>query len=100
MLRDAFPGSVHVTEIDLDAATDQEVWDHARKHDLVLMSKDSDFRQLAFLYGPPPKVVWLRVGNATTASVANLVLDHVEAIESFVANEDEALLVLPSLSDT
>jgi len=100
MLRDAFPGSVHVAEIDLGAATDREIWDHAKEHGLVLMSKDSDFRQLAFLHGPPPKVVWLRVGNATTAAIANVVLDHVGAIEAFVANEVEALLVLPSLSDT
>lgn len=100
MLRDAFPGSVHVVDVDLDAATDREIWDYAREHDLVVMSKDSDFRQLAFLHGPPPKVVWLRVGNTSTASIANVVLDHVDVIESFAANEDEALLVLPTLSDT
>ena len=34
------------------------------------MSKDSDFRQLAFLHGPPPKVVWLRIGNVTTVEIA------------------------------
>jgi predicted nuclease of predicted toxin-antitoxin system len=45
-------------------------------------------------------VVWLRVGNATTAAIANVVLDHVETIETFVANEVEALLVLPSLHYT
>lgn len=50
-------------DVDLDAATDRGIWEYAAEHELVVVSKDSDFRQLAFLYGPPPKVVWLRVGR-------------------------------------
>lgn len=64
----------------------------------MIVSKDSDFRQLAFLYGPPPKVVWLRVGNASTATVLRVLLDHTEAVEAFAISDDEALLVLPALS--
>jgi predicted nuclease of predicted toxin-antitoxin system len=64
-----YPGSQHVSEIGLDTATDREIWEHARGHDFVIVSKDSDFRQLAFLYGPPPKAVWLRVGNSSVARV-------------------------------
>jgi predicted nuclease of predicted toxin-antitoxin system len=56
-----FPDSRHVTEVGLDRATDREVWEFARAGGYVIVSKDSDFRQLAFLFGPPPKVVWLRV---------------------------------------
>jgi predicted nuclease of predicted toxin-antitoxin system len=96
-LRDVFPESEHVTALGLEAATDREIWEHAREHDQVIVSKDSDFRQLAFLHGPPPKVVWLRVGNVSTATVLQVILDHAEAIESFESNEDEALLVLPQL---
>lgn len=96
-LRDVFPESEHVTSLDLDSATDQEVWSYAGEHGHVIVSKDSDFRQLAFLHGPPPKVVWLRVGNASTSTVLQVLLDHAEAIEAFSATEDEALLVLPLL---
>jgi len=96
-LRDVFPESEHVTALDLDAATVQEIWRYAGEHGHVIVSKDSDFRQLAFLHGPPPKAVWLRVGNASTTAVLQLLLDHVEAIEAFSDNEDEALLVLPLL---
>ena len=98
-LRDVFPDSEHVAALDLDTATDREIWDYAREHGYVVASKDSDFRQLAFLYGPPPKVVWLRVGNASTATILRLILDHAAAIEVFGATEDEALLVVPDLSD-
>lgn len=96
MLRDVFPNSVHVVEVELDDATDREIWEYAGEHDLIVVSKDSDFRQLAFLYGPPPKVVWLRVGNASTAQIAMVLLDHVERIEVFVDDDEEAMLVIPA----
>jgi len=38
-------------------AVDEVIWNYAREHDFVIISKDSDFRQRCFLFGPPPKVV-------------------------------------------
>ena len=99
-LRDVFPESEHVSALELDGATDEVIWEYAREHGHLIVSKDSDFRQLAFLHGPPPKVLWLRVGNASTASVLEVLLDHVEVIEAFGVSEDEALLVLPALRST
>lgn len=96
-LRDVFPESKHVTSLDLDAATDDEIWSYAGEHGYVIVSKDSDFRQLAFLHGPPPKAIWLRVGNASTVTILQVLIDHVEAIEAFSDGDDEALLVLPML---
>lgn len=85
-----------MVDAELDAATDREIWEYAGEHDLIVVSKDSDFRQLAFLHGPPPKVVWLRVGNASTAQIATVLLDHVERIEVFVDDDEEAMLVIPA----
>ena len=94
-LRDAFPDSAHLTSVGLDTATDEQIWDHAKEYGYVIVSKDSDFRQLAFLHGPPPKVLWQRVGNASTASILGVLLDHAGSIEQFVGDEEESLLVLP-----
>lgn len=99
-VRDVFPESEHVSALGLDAATDEEIWECAREHRHLIVSKDSDFRQLAFLHGPPPKALWLRVGNASTVAVLQLILDHVEVIEAFGVSEDEALLVVPDLRST
>jgi predicted nuclease of predicted toxin-antitoxin system len=92
-----FPGSVHVTDFGLARATDREVWDFARTGGYLIVSKDSDFRQLAFLFGPPPKVVWLRVGNASTAVIASLLRTSSELIHEFAAGGEDALLVLPHM---
>ncbi|MGQ0595384.1 MAG: DUF5615 family PIN-like protein [Gammaproteobacteria bacterium] len=37
-----------------------------------MVSKDNDFRQMSFVKGPPPKVIWLSVGNAGTDAIARL----------------------------
>ena len=96
MLESDYPSSSHVAELGLSTATDSAIWDFARDHNFMVVSKDSDFRQLAFLLGPPPKAIWLRVGNATTLAVLDVIRQHHDAIAEFAANDDEALLVLPS----
>jgi predicted nuclease of predicted toxin-antitoxin system len=69
LLSDVFPGSAHVRAVGLGQGTDAEVWAHAREHDFVLVSKDEDFHQMSFLLGPPPQVVWVRLGNCSTRDV-------------------------------
>ncbi|MGQ0591442.1 MAG: DUF5615 family PIN-like protein [Gammaproteobacteria bacterium] len=93
-LEASFPGSVHVELIGLRANPDQSVWDYAGLHDLTIVSKDNDFRQMSFLKGPPPKVIWLSVGNAGTDTIARLLEKSVTEVTKFVANADESLLEL------
>lgn len=94
-----FPDSDHVRAAGLDTATDREIWEYADKQGYVLVSKDSDFRQLAFLLGPPPKAIWLRAGNRSTTAIAELLRSAADDIARFAASEEEALLVLPDLGD-
>ena len=56
-LSDEFPGPVHVRDIGLARASNDAIWVYARNHGLTMLSKDSDFRQVSFLRGPPPKVI-------------------------------------------
>jgi predicted nuclease of predicted toxin-antitoxin system len=43
---------------------------------------------------PPPKVVWLNVGNAGTAAIQQLLMHSQAAIARFVADPEGALPVL------
>ena len=61
-----YPGSAHVCALGLRGATDGVIWDRARQESYAIVSKDNDFRQMSFLHGAPPKVIWLSVGNAGT----------------------------------
>ena len=95
MLAVEYPDSRHVTELGLDTATDRAIWDYAGEHGFMIVSKDSDFRQLAFLLGPPPKAIWVRAGNVSTLDILDVLQQYREAVESFASTADEALLVLP-----
>ncbi len=95
LLDNEFPGSRHVSDLGLDTATDQTIWEYAADHGYVIVSKDSDFRQLAFLRGPPPKAIWVQLGNASTRDILRVLSDHSNVISSFGDHDEEALLVIP-----
>lgn len=94
LLAESFPQSAHVDDVGLHGGSDDDVWGYARKNGFVLVSKDNDFRQLSFLRGAPPKVVWLRVGNAPTKAVVDLLGSRKADIESFARDADTALLTI------
>jgi predicted nuclease of predicted toxin-antitoxin system len=83
VLSDLFPGSTQVQLVGLSDASDRAVWDYARANAFMLVSLDSDFAEMAALQGPPPKVIWLRCGNQTTAMLESLLRRHADAIASF-----------------
>ena len=68
-LADVYPDSAHVLDAGLDKADDRAVWRFARQHGFAIVSKDGDFRQLSFLIGAPPKIIWVRLGNCTTRDI-------------------------------
>jgi predicted nuclease of predicted toxin-antitoxin system len=82
-LADLFPDSVHVREVGLKAADDPLVWDYAKNNDLMIVSKDSDMHQRSFVFGYPPKIVWIRLGNCSTSDVEKLLRKNFAAIKSF-----------------
>jgi len=43
--------------------TDSQIWNFARTHDLVIVSKDADFSDRIITSLPPRRVVHLRFGN-------------------------------------
>lgn len=94
LLAESFPNCLHVDDAGLHGCPDGEVWSYAGEHGFVLVSKDNDFRQLSFLRGAPPKVVWLRIGNAPTRAVVDLLGARKANVESFARDPDSALLMI------
>jgi predicted nuclease of predicted toxin-antitoxin system len=87
-----FPESTHIEYLSMRGAADIAVWAYARDHGYTIVSKDNDFRQYAFLYGPPPKVIWLAVGNAGTEAIARLISTRTAEIQTFVEDPEQSLL--------
>lgn len=88
-----YPGSLHVRDCGLRGASDTEVWRYALDNRFMIVSKDSDFAQRSLLLGGLPKVVWLRIGNCTTARADFLLRNAVDRMSAF-ENSEESCLVL------
>ncbi len=58
------------------------------------MSKDEDFHRMAVLYGGPPKIIWLRLGNCSTDDIVRLPQERRNEVEDFAAHEEAAFLAL------
>jgi predicted nuclease of predicted toxin-antitoxin system len=94
LLNDLFPDSIHVRDVGLRVADDLLVWKYAQDNGLIICSKDSDMHQRSFVLGYPPKVVWVRLGNCSTADVAHCLRKHFAAIEAFATDEHASFLAL------
>lgn len=89
-----YPDSTHVSTVGLAGAADEEIWAHAAAGGFVLVTKDEDFHRRSVLRGAPPKVIWIRLGNCSTADVVRILHMRVEQITRFIAHEDAAFLAL------
>ena len=93
-LHDIWTDSLHVRAIGLAAADDPDVWAYAQQHGFTIVSKDGDFSARSFLYGAPPKVIWLAVGNRSTDDIERHLRAHHEEINAFADDPDATLLVI------
>ena len=82
-LADVFPDASHVQAEGLDCADDDLVWDYARLNGFAIVTKDADYNNLSVIRGSPPKVIWLLLGNCTTAQVEAVLRAHFAEIEAF-----------------
>lgn len=95
LLADLFPDSLHVRDVGMKATDDPSVWDYAKDNGFMIVSKDVDMHDLSLVFGNPPKVVWLRLGNCSTSQVENLLRRDFDVIKLFYEDEYVSLLALP-----
>ena len=81
-----------MSDCGLDAAAYDSIGRFARENSFSIVSKDSDFHDRGVLYGSPPKVIWIRVGNCSTAEIEDVARSKA-AIESFEKGPDTMLVV-------
>jgi predicted nuclease of predicted toxin-antitoxin system len=68
----------------LEKELDQHVWNYAKMHDFVIVSRDSDFHEMSLLHGAPPKIIWLKTGNQSKAAVLNTLVSNCSLIEKIL----------------
>ena len=72
LLPEEFSKSEQVRTVNLEGATDFDIWNFARENRFSIVTFDADFADIAYLKCFPPKIIWLRTGNMTTLKIAKL----------------------------
>ena len=94
LLQAEYPGSRHVRDVGLSQVPDEAVWQYAAQHGFTVVTKDADFHQRSFLFGHPPKVVWIRRGNCSTTEIEHVLRTRRRYITQFIADPEGAFLAL------
>lgn len=80
--------------VGLESAEDPEVWKYAVENEFVIISKDADMHDRSLVFGYPPKVVWIRLGNCSTSDVERLMRIKIDLINKFLDDEFASFLAL------
>ena len=89
-------GSTHVKEPGLTHTDDALIWHFAKEHGFTIVSKDADFHQRSLLFGHPPKLIYLRIGNAPTQAIIDLLTANQMALKNFHDDPLASILLLSS----
>ena len=93
-LQDLFPGSLHIREVLARRTPDESIWFYAKDNEFVVVSKDSDYRDLSIRLGYPPKVILIRNGNSPVAVVESLLRDNYDEIIAFEQDPAHGIIEL------
>ena len=93
-LADIYPSASHIVFHGLEHADDMAIWSFAAAQEYTIVTKDADFNDIAALRGPPPRIIWLHIGNCTTAAVETILRDNVTAIAQFIHDPQSGVLKL------
>jgi predicted nuclease of predicted toxin-antitoxin system len=89
-IQDSYPDSTQVALIGLESVNDAIIRQYAISHDYVIVTKDADFYEMNMVYGQPPKIIWLKIGNQSKAATIKALLENQSQIEQalMIDNKD------------
>jgi predicted nuclease of predicted toxin-antitoxin system len=93
-LSDIFPESKHVSDSGMGEAGDREICEYAWREGFVIVTQDDDFPELVYLFDRPQKVIWLTIGNASTAHRERVLRLQHEQIEAFATDPERRVLII------
>jgi len=85
-----YPDSSQISLLNMEHSTDKEIWDYAKSQGYTIVTKDADFLDMSLLYGQPPKIIWLKIGNQSKAVMINALMENRIEIERVLMTEDKA----------
>ena len=93
-IKEFFEEVNHLSDLRLINSSDIDIWQYAKNNHYSIITFDSDFIDLSLLYGFPPKVIWLRMGNSSSIEVISKLRASQLIINDFLINPENAFLEL------
>jgi len=93
-LQAEFPGSTQVALVGLGQANDRGIWEYAKLHDYVIVTKDEDFHDLQTAWGYPPKIILLAMGNSANQAVLQALTKSATQLQESLADDRIGLVEL------
>jgi predicted nuclease of predicted toxin-antitoxin system len=82
--------AVAVRDLGLRDAEDKEIFHAAKRENVAVMTKDSDFVLLLEKFGPPPQVIWVTCGNSSNARLKEILTSTLpKALELLLHGENQ-----------
>lgn len=78
-----------VRTVGLRDAGDEEIYRAARRTEVIVMTKDSDFLNLLDRLGPPPKVIWVTCGNTSNRRMRKILKQTLRSAVEMLQGEEE-----------
>jgi predicted nuclease of predicted toxin-antitoxin system len=92
-LTEEFGECHHVNDTGLiKPAKDSAIWQYAHDNGYIIVSQDSDFRDLLEVWGFPPKLIQIRTGNMPAKQIAQMIIQAKNAIIDLQSNDKLGLL--------
>ncbi len=82
----------HICDFDLRSGNDRAIWAQATILDAAVVTKDSDFLDIATL-SPNARVILYQLGNARLKDVIAFTATHLPVIAAFLESEDRFLVL-------
>ena len=79
--------STHASEI-APQASDTLLWKYARERDWIILTRDTDFFDRLLLFGSPPKIIWVRLGNLKKTDLVQVIRSRWKAILDLIETSD------------
>lgn len=85
-------GAVHVNEIlDKWYTKDSDICRYADENDLIVLTKDTDFKNSFLIQNTPKKLVKVNLGNASNKQIIDVISKNLQAIQHL--NSEGSFLV-------
>jgi len=74
----------HVAQLEMKGATDPDIWQYAKSHGYVVISKDEDFMRYRRDTDANPRFIWVRTGNCKNRELIETLIKHLPAVIEFL----------------